>query len=395
MTTQHPAPADFDPAFKTAAGRRGPDCVTGDGKDVFLVEARQLGPHLKEAVVTEGEGGAVWRVASDEGLHLHGTDLAPFPLGFFNAGLQSDLQQRIVTAAARRHVSISSLSLELATEYSLSGSFISGTGRGFAEGVEVSVGLETSASEAEAEAVIREALEASPAFALLRHEIRNAFSLVCNGRRRDPSQLKASTASTPQDPFLKYSKAPVRLSEAGIVAAPIVRTADKTPDDAEVANSAKNAAGRVTWKVKGSGRRDLSSGLYHSRVALNRAGNTVFAFTTDETGAGRAPTGLTHLSAAIAFCYMTQLSRYIDGMKLPVQAVRLVQTSPWAVTAGRGEASGVDTHLFMQGEADDETFETLQRIAAETCYLHRSMETDTPVVLGITRNEGGERRLAV
>ncbi len=385
---EHDAPVDFDPAFKVAAGRKGPACITGEGRDVLLVEARQLGPHLKEAVVTEGEGGAVWRVASDEGRHLHGTDLAPFPLGFFNAGLQSDLQQRIVAAAARSGVAVSGLSLELATEYSLSGSFIAGTGEGYAEGVEVSVRLETAAPRDVADAIVAEAVSASPAFALLRTKLENTFSLICNGRRRDPSRLRASASPTPADPFLKYSKAPVRFDEPGVVHDPIVRTGEATPDDPAVASSAKNAAGRVTWKVKGTGRRDFATGLYHSRVALNRAGNTIFAFTTDETGAGRAPTGLTHLSAAIAFCYMTQLSRYIDGMKLAVNAVRLVQSSPWAVMNGRGIASACDTHLFMQGEADDETFETLQRIAAATCYLHRSMETETPVRIGVSVNGG-------
>ncbi|TCT05682.1 hypothetical protein [Aquabacter spiritensis] len=384
--SEHHAPADFDPAFKVAAGRTAPGCIAAEGQDLFLVEARQVGPHLKEAVVGEGADGAIWRLASDEGLHLNGTDLAPFPLGFFNAGLQSDLQQRIVSAALKHGVPLSSLALTLATEYSLSGSFIAGTGRGYAEGVEVGVDAASTAPRSEIEALVREAMAASPAFALLRVPVQNTFSLVCNGRRRDPSTLAASTAPTPADPFLKYSKPPARSDEPGIVGDPIVRTADKTPDTASVAGSAKNAAGRVTWKVNGEGSRDFATGLYHSRVALNRAGATVFAFTTDETASGRAPTGLTHISAAVAFCYMTQLSRYIDGMKLPIRGVRLVQMSPWGVRDGTGEAFAYDTHLFMQGEADDETFETLQRIAAATCYLHRSMETETPVTLGVSLN---------
>lgn len=72
---------------------------------------------------------------------------------------------------------------------------------------------------------------------------------------------------------------------------------------------------------------------------------------------------------------MTQLLRYIEHMKLPTRAVRLVQYSPYALArdadgAPRGAAEPVDTHLFLHGEADDETFKRLRRVAANTCYLH-------------------------
>src|SRR5438874_11906829 len=76
------------------------------GRDVIKVEARQMAGHQKEAVVTEGEDGSAWRLPSDEGKHLCGTDLAPFPLGFFNAGMQSDLFGRIRTLAASCNIAL-------------------------------------------------------------------------------------------------------------------------------------------------------------------------------------------------------------------------------------------------------------------------------------------------
>ena len=69
-----------------------------------MVEARKLAGHQKEAVVHEGSAGSRWRLASDEGKHLTGTDLAPFPLGFFNAGLHGDVMGRILGLDSLRQI---------------------------------------------------------------------------------------------------------------------------------------------------------------------------------------------------------------------------------------------------------------------------------------------------
>jgi hypothetical protein len=52
------------------------------GREVIKVEACHLIGHQREAILTEG-GGTKWRLTSDEGKHLKGTDLAPFPFGYF------------------------------------------------------------------------------------------------------------------------------------------------------------------------------------------------------------------------------------------------------------------------------------------------------------------------
>ena len=148
--------------------------------------------------------------------------------------------------------------------------------------------------------------------------------------------------------------------------------------------------GRVTWAVNGEGEVDATSGLYRCKVALNRSGSSHFAYISDETAADRAPSGLALLSAAVAFCYMTQLSRYIEAMKLAIRNVRLVQNSPYAIRPdAHGAASPCDTHLFMQGEAEEEMFERLQLVAANTCYLHQTMVGATP--LEVTLSNGGRQ----
>ena len=107
-------------------------------------------------------------------------------------------------------------------------------------------------------------------------------------------------------------------------------------------------------------------------------------------GAGAAPSGLALLSAGIAFCYMTQLSRYIEHMKFNIHGVRLVQLTPFEVlmsgASARGAAQPIDTHLFLNGDAPEETHGTLLRIAARTCYLHATAAAALEPVVRVTHN---------
>lgn len=377
--------------FKSAAGGRRANAILGlPGADLLVAEARQLGHHFKEALVQEGAAGSSWRMTSDEGSYLGGTDLAPFPLGFFNAGLQSDLAGRVSTLAKSRGIAFSQLSIGVSTHYSLSGSFVQGTGKGYAEAVGAHVALQTAAGDATLEALVRDALAQSPAYDLVTRRLENTFALYCNGRRRNPTSLPASPAAAAMDPFLKYAKPPAPLAGTAAPGDLIIKTGEKTAGSSSAASSTPPPGGRVTWAVNGEGEFDQATGLYRCKVALDRPGSSHFAYVCDETAADRAPSGLALISAAIAFCYMTQLSRYIEAMELAIRNVRLVQHSPFAVSAGAlGVASPCDTHLFMQGEAAEDMFERLQLVAANTCYLHRTMLEATP--LKVTLSNGGRQ----
>lgn len=379
-------------SFKAQHGQqRGGTILGTPASDILVSEARQIGHHFKEAIVQEGARGSSWRMTSDEGSYLGGTDLAPFPLGFFNAGLQSDLAGRVARLAKMRNIAWTELAVGVSTQYSLSGSFVEGTGKGYAEAVGAHVAFQSSASEGELAALVRDAVAQSPAYDLVRRPLENTFALYCNGRRRNPTSLPASTAAAPTDPFLKYAKAPTPLPDTAGLGDLIIKTGERTDGaPATPAASTPSAGGRVTWAVNGEGRVDAATDLYRCKVALNRPGSSHFAYISDETEGDRAPSGLSLMSAAIAFCYMTQLSRYIEAMKLAIRGVRLVQLSPYAIDAsGRGVASPCDTHLFMQGEAEEAMFERLQLIAANTCYLHQTMVCATP--LHVTVSNAGRQ----
>src|SRR3990172_6308366 len=101
----------FPLGFKVTQGTARPGAI-GDtaSRDVFRVELRAMGGHQKEAVVTEGGTGSVFRAVSDEGPGLNGTDLAPKPLSFFSAALPADIMSRFVQIARAQGVAAEYLS---------------------------------------------------------------------------------------------------------------------------------------------------------------------------------------------------------------------------------------------------------------------------------------------
>lgn len=353
------------------------------GRTVFAAEVRHVGHHQKEAVVEEGAMGARWRLASDEGVHLKGTDLAPFPLGYFNAGLQADLAGNVARLARDRNIALQRFSLKLTTAYSLTGSFAQGSGRGVAEGVYIDAAIEARAEDDAVASLIGDAIAASPALAMVTTPIENTFALYVNGRRRNPSTLPASAAGNADDPFIKYRDLPRPHFGDSDFLNSIVKTGEQQAGEPVQAP----VSGRVVREIHGRGELLSRDGLFRTKVGLNLPASSVFEFTSDESGLGRAPKGLALATAGIAFCYITQISRYIEHMKLPIHGVRLVQFSPFGHSHAGATAEPCDTHLFLNGDTGDDTFEMLQRVSANTCYLHQTM-IQQPVLKTVLRLNG-------
>ncbi|MFQ5983191.1 MAG: hypothetical protein ACE5KS_07445, partial [Woeseiaceae bacterium] len=70
-----------------------------DGVARIRTFARALEGMQKEAVIQYGPTGAIWRVVCDEGPWLNGTDLAPFPLAYFTAGMAASLMSDLIDEA--------------------------------------------------------------------------------------------------------------------------------------------------------------------------------------------------------------------------------------------------------------------------------------------------------
>jgi uncharacterized OsmC-like protein len=369
-------------AFRLHQGR-GRSPLRSSGRDVIKVEARQMAGHQKEAVVTERADASAWRLTSDEGKHLRGTDLAPFPLGFFNAGMQSDLYGRIRTLAAGRKIALDHVEIRVANHYWLTGSFIHGTGEGHAEAPDIDVHVKSDASTETIKELVAAAMNASPAIAFLRSAVTgNTFALYINGRRRQVAGVSTSPSADAGDPYRVYARAP-RPLDPNPRRDLVERTGRVELGTPELASA--TVANKLIRNVIGEGKSLGHDGMYEVDTWLGMPGTSHFRLLSDEADSGSAPCGLGLLSAGIAFCYMTQLARYIENMKMNIHGVRLVQFNPY-VAGSNAVAEPIDTHLFLNGEAAEETHLQLLTIAARTCYLHAASKTPTEPNLRIVHN---------
>lgn len=393
--TDHIEGTGYPLAFKMQQGTARP-AVLGDGeaRNVFTVESRQMAGYQKEGVLHEGETGSVWRMATDEGKHLGGTDLAPFPLGFFNAGLHGDLINRILTIAKARNIQIDDLNIDLLNGYYIIGSFIRGDGVGYGEPAQVVVRISSPASASDISALIRDAVKASPAMDLMRRSFDNTFAIYVNGRRRVVTSLTNSDAPDAADPYKTHAAPPAPLDGSNDLKDIVWRTGEVQDGVAQAApNGTDEKLKRIVRPVPGHSVLLDPAGVSETDTYLGIDGMSHFKLKSDErTDMDQAPSGLGHLAAGIAFCYMTQIGRYIQHQKFNIRGVRLVQHTPF-VTSGNpadgswtGKAEPADTHLFLSGEEDDATHEKLMTIAANTCYLHATMLAELESVVAVELN---------
>ena len=368
-------------AFLVSPGPRPSLLGAGKGRVTYITEARLLGGHQKEAIVHEGAGGMCWRMTSDEGAHLGGKDISPFPLGFFNAGIQGDIIGRMVALGAQRDIPIDDIRLFVQNYYWLTGSFIRGTGEGFADPPLIRL----SSNQTVLETLLFDAIAASPAVDALARALSCTFALYVNGHRQSVSGMPPSAAPDAPDPFITYAMPPSPHPQTP-AHDPIGKTGHV--EQGAPVPAAASVDGRLLRKISGLGQMRNDCVEVDSWLE-NMTGFAHFAFRTDERANGIAgPSGLANLSAGIAFCFMTQLARYISNMKLAISGVRLVQYSPFEVTVdGKGIAGPVDTHLFLNGRADTETHETLLRVAARTCYLHAALAASVPPMVEFNMSE--------
>jgi hypothetical protein len=258
---------------------------------------------------------------------------------------------------------------------------VRGDAVGETEPTRIHVALRSDAGEERVRALVRGAVAASPALAALRTPMRNTFAIYVNGRRRTVDSLPASDAPDAADPFRVYPTPPRPL--AGAVDFPDLIVKGRNEPGTRPPSPA-SPTGRVVRPVIGDSRLVDPAGVVETDTYLGLPGSTHFAIRTDERpglghGGDQGPSGLACVAAGVAFCYTTQLLRYIEHMKLAIHGVRMVQSTPYRLTGSlaggdlAGEALPVDTHLFLNGDAPEVIHGRLQRIAAVTCYLHATL----------------------
>ncbi|MFZ9313678.1 MAG: hypothetical protein ACO24G_00325 [Burkholderiaceae bacterium] len=367
----------------------------GAGKTVLKVEARALGAHQKEAVVTEGEGGPKWRMVSDEGPQLKGSDLAPFPLGFFNAGLQTDLLGNIDRLNQASGSPLSSVRQTLVNRYTFSGSFFAGTGQGQAEPAEIEIHTQGGCSLDQAAALVSEAVRHALGLSAMSCAMDCTFAIYVNGIRRAVTGVTSSASADARDPLKTQGGPPRPLADGRDLPGLIQKTSDYLPPS----DAMPSASSKYGLEVLGRSELTLGTGQASARTTLKAPPGSEFGFQSQEGQLSNpgAPSGLALLSAGIAFCYMTQLLRYSEYLKYKVRAIRMVQFNPFERFVDPhghlvARALPVDTHLFLHGEESDDVMQKLLAMGANTCYLHAALKAALSPRVTLT-HEGQKKQL--
>lgn len=378
--------------FKYRQGSARPALVTQENaREVFVTEARQLARYGKEGIVHEGEHGSAWRLTTDEGKHLGGDDIAPFPLGFYNAGLVGDVYNRLMAIARARGIAIEKLDVDLTNAYWMTGSFVRGDAIGNAEPTTIDIHIDSPAGAGDIRRLVADAMKASPAIDGLRRALKNTFAIYVNGRRRDVRTMTRSTAPDSTDPYRTYGQPPVPLGGGDDLDDIIWKTGEVR--EGEVKKAPSGTEGKIIRNIIGHGALLDPAGITETDSSLEMPGVSHFRLKTDERhDREQAPSGLALVSAGIVFCYMTQLGRYIEHQKFNIRGVRLVQYTPYTLTGRiadgtwQGTQEPVDTHLFLSGDESDETHERLMNIGAAMCYLHASLGSANEPVVNVEHN---------
>jgi hypothetical protein len=160
----------------------------------------------------------------------------------------------------------------------------------------------------------------------------------------------------------------------------------KLADDAARLPATDNAVGLQTEQkrmvhVRTRGR-IRSDGMKVLTVQCMQPVGSVFEFLSDDStavgGQERAPSGLALLSCGVAFCFMTQISRYAQIVKRKLQDYRIAQATGFNL-AGEDKTSAepVQTLVCLDTDESESHCNELVRMGEQTCYLHAAYRAST------------------
>ena len=351
----------------------------------FTSHTRQMDILQKESIGYEGDlNSTSFRLTSDEGKHLNGTDLAPFPLGFFNASIHGDIVGTIMKQATLKGLKIDNIDCEVLNSYYLTGSFVKGDGKGHAEPTTINLDIATSENQDDIKNLILSASKMAPVLAGLRTPLKNTFALYANGRRKDLSSLNESTKTDAEDPYQQYKVEPSPSNSDNYSDRMIVKTGEVSAGTVEPVdgyNVPKSQDGnaenpkfnKIIRTIVGKSSTNANSKIVEVDTVLGLPGMTHFVISSDIDG-NIAPSPVNVMGAAISFCFLTQTHRYIHHQKFAIEGLRMSQYATFKENSdGTVEMLPLDTHLYMNGTAPDEHNEKLIDMSERTCYLHATL----------------------
>lgn len=351
-------------------------------------EARILDHMLKDAVVADPACAHAWRVASDEGAQVRGTDLAPAPLMLFNAAQQFSLLARVAALARERGVALPALASSVVNTYAIRGSFFRGDAKSSVSPARIEVRAGTAPDPEAVAEVVRDAIAGCHAEQALRTPLSNTFSFYVAGRR-----LVAGPGPALEDPAARIARA----VDAG-AAAPPVGLLERLPPamPAEPPAPGATPAGLAPEQNRGIRVEGTCTREADGRLVCEVGFGTVngvpargsrFRLAADPAGE-RAPSPPAQVAAAIAFCFMTQFHRYAEILKQPLGGLRLVQANPCSSDGSVLRVGPIDTHVFVEADLPEEAALRMLRVSQQTCFLHAALAGSHPSTVRVAFDDG-------
>lgn len=349
---------------------------------------RSLGGMQKEALVVSAATGTAWRFACDEGEHLGGHNKAPNPLTYLSAGMISSYMNEITALAAQRQIELRGLELILENFYYREGDFRKGTMTSGALPPELNVACEADCDDQTLTTLLYEAVAASPLNGLARGVHPSLFTLTHNGNVLTPTHvtpLDAEPFANPGDNFPNL----VPASDSTAVPSLIEMLME---EDAAYEAFLKS---RIDSPDLGDDKQLLHM---HSKCVLRPDGvkeiykeqynpsAPSWKYLSDEGegfgGHGRAPDAASLISAGIGLCFMTQMGRFAKMAKLPLTGYSIIQDTHFSLggasggTGQAGIAQPVETHVYLDTDADDAAAQQILEVGERTCFLHAFCRDD-------------------
>lgn len=365
------------------AGIAPPRARRGDSLRTFA-RALSGSEFQKEALVASSRTGKIWRLASDEGPYLNGSDAAPCPLSFLTVGMVSSYASEILALARLRGIAIRNFRLTQDNYYTMEGSLARGTMTGGALPVELGVELDCDVGESSLNDLLHDAVAASPLNGLMRGVHTSLFSLTHNGRVLAPSRVTPIGRAPEPDPRERLDDAqPATGDWSGLV----MRKGTTPRTEETTSGKGSSLSEHQSRKLHVRGVCTLrEDGMKEIRQLLYNPQGSIFHFLSEEApqsgGLGRAPDANSYISAGIAFCFMTQAGRYAKVLKKDLRAYGVVQDTHFSLggASGRlgeaGAADAVETHLYVDSGEDDNFARNLLDMSEQTCFLHAFCRTD-------------------
>ena len=359
---------------------------------------RSLSEMQKEALVASTDGdGTVWRLSSDEGPYLNGSDLAPCPLSFLTTGMVSSYMEETLALARQRGIVLRDLSLVQDNFYTMEGSALKGTMTGGALPVELEARVKSDASDAELQGLMADAIGASPLNGLMRRIYKSLFTLTHNGREIPDGGVSPLGSDANPDPGDHFDAAQpiVRAPDDPLIVKLVEAAEAHAPDDLASSQSISlREHQKRTLHLRGTCRA-RNDGIKEIRQELFKPCGSTFRYLSEGSpkngGQGRAPDAACYISAGIGFCFMTQFGRYARIARKDLKDYRIVQDTHFTQggasggTGEPGDADAVETHVHLETGEDDAFARTILDMSEQTCFLHAFCRTELKTKLKISR----------